>query len=81
MQTTLDDVLRYNVLHFGDKVAITIDDDALTHAQLGRLVDETRALLGRLIEPGDRVALWLPNSFAWIASFLAVTSLAACWCR
>jgi fatty-acyl-CoA synthase len=75
MQTTLDDFLRYNVLHFGDRVAVTIDDDSLTHAQLGRLVGETRTRLGPLIEPGDRVALWLPNSFAWIACFLAVTSL------
>jgi fatty-acyl-CoA synthase len=75
MQPTLDDYLRHNVVHFGDRIAVTIDDEALTHAQLARFVDEARALLGRLIAPGDRVALWLPNSFAWIASFLAVTSL------
>ena len=75
MQPTLDDYLRHNVVHFGDRIAVTIDDEALTHAQLARLVDEARALLGRLILPGDRVALWLPNSFSWIASFLAVTSL------
>jgi fatty-acyl-CoA synthase len=75
MQPTLDDYLRHNVVHFGDRIAVSIDDEALTHAQLARLVDEARALLGRLILPGDRVALWLPNSFSWIASFLAVTSL------
>jgi len=75
MQPTLDDYLRHNVVHFGDRIAVTIDDEALTHAQLARLVDEARALLGRLIAPGDRVALWLPNSFSWIATFLAVTSL------
>jgi fatty-acyl-CoA synthase len=75
MQTTLDDYLRYNVVHFGARTAVVIDDDALTHAQLAAFVQEARARLGQLIEPGDRVALWLPNSFAWIGSFLAVTSL------
>ena len=75
MQTTLDDYLRYNVRHFGDRTAVTIDDDALTHAQLARMVADARVRIGALIEPGDRVALWLPNSFAWIASFLAVASL------
>ena len=75
MQTTLDDFLRYNVRHYGESIAVTIDDDARTHAQLARMVDQARSLIGTLIEPGDRVALWLPNSFAWIASFLAVASL------
>src|SRR6187455_1377662 len=65
MQPTLDDFLRHNVLHYGERIAVTIDDDARTHAQLARMVDEARALIGTLIEPGDRVALWLPNSFAW----------------
>lgn len=75
MQPTLADYIRHNLVHFGDQTAVTIDDEAVTHAQLAQLVDEARALLGRLIAPGDRVALWLPNSFGWIASFLAVTSL------
>jgi acyl-CoA synthetase (AMP-forming)/AMP-acid ligase II len=75
MHTTLDDFLRYNVRHYGGRIAVTIDDDALTYAQLACMVDEARASLGRMIEPGDRVALWLPNSFAWIASFLAATAL------
>ena len=74
MQTTLDDFLRHNVQHYGNRIAVTIDDAARTHAQLAQMVDQARSL-GTLIEPGDRVALWLPNSFAWIASFLAVTSL------
>src|SRR5947208_85470 len=75
MQTTLDDYLRYNVAHFGGRVAATIDDDALTYAQLADMVDEARQLIGARIAPGDRVALWLPNSLAWIASFLAITAL------
>jgi len=75
MQVSLDDYLRYNVAHFGGRIAATIDDDALTYQQLAQMVDAARRLIGARIAPGDRVALWLPNSFAWIASFLAVTSL------
>ena len=62
-------------MHFGERSAVTIDDDALTHTQLARLVDDACVLFGPLVAPGDRVALWLPNSFSWIAWFLAVTSL------
>ena len=36
-----------------------------------------RLLNGRGIEPGDRVALALPNSAEWIASFIAVSSIGA----
>jgi len=75
MQATLDDYLRYNVAHFGGRIAATIDDDALTYRQLAGMVDAARQLIGAQIAPGDRVALWLPNSFAWIASFLAITAL------
>ncbi|MDQ8729190.1 class I adenylate-forming enzyme family protein [Bradyrhizobium sp. LHD-71] len=75
MPTILDDYLRHNVVHFGGRTAVTIDDDALTYTQLAVFVEDARLLLGKLIEPGDRVAIWLPNSFSWIASFLAVASL------
>jgi fatty-acyl-CoA synthase len=71
------EILRHNVRCFGDKVAITIDEDALTYRQLAELVATTRQRICAFVRPGDRVALWLPNSFAWIAGFLAAIELGA----
>lgn len=47
----------------------------------GELVDASRRVAGYLtgigIGRGDRVAIWLPNSFEWVASLLAVGSIGA----
>lgn len=47
----------------------------------GELVDASRSVAGYLngigIGRGDRVAIWLPNSFEWVASLLAVGSIGA----
>ena len=40
-------------------------------------MDDGRRRSARHVRPGDRVALWLHNSFAWIASFLALNALGA----
>ena len=75
---TLDDCLRYNVAHFGDRIAATIDGDALTYAAArahGRR--GAPAASARRIAPGDRVALWLPQLVRLDRSFLAVTALGA----
>ncbi|MBL8697118.1 MAG: acyl--CoA ligase [Alphaproteobacteria bacterium] len=77
MAVTLSEVLAHDVRHHADKVAVTLDDRGLTYAQLARSVEEARRFLAPHVGPGDRVALWLPNSFAWIAAFLALASLKA----
>lgn len=77
MRLTLNDVLRHDVRHYARRTAVTIDDRGLTYAELASAVDEARQVLGKLVGPGDRVALALPNSFAWMAAFLALASLKA----
>jgi acyl-CoA synthetase (AMP-forming)/AMP-acid ligase II len=77
MSTTYADVLAYNRASFADRTAITIDDRALSFPGLAALVEQARRLLARHVAPGDRVAIWMPNSFAWVATFLAVRSLGA----
>lgn len=73
----LADVFRHDVRHYAGKVAIRIDGTALTYAELAALVDDTAQVLGAHVGPGDRVGLWLHNSFAWMASFLALNALGA----
>ncbi|MER9969033.1 MULTISPECIES: class I adenylate-forming enzyme family protein [unclassified Mesorhizobium] len=77
MGLTLPDVLHHNVRHFAQKCAVTMDDHELSFLALARLVAEARNCLGPHVSAGDRVAIWMPNSFAWIASFLAVQELNA----
>jgi fatty-acyl-CoA synthase len=77
MSLTIPQVLRHDVRHFGQKCAVTIDDHELSFQALAHLVDEARNCFGPHVAPGDRVAIWMPNSFAWIASFLAIQELRA----
>lgn len=73
----LSDLALHNALHFGDEVGFRIDDEMMSHRQFARLVGEVRDALGPRVRPGDRVGLWFHNSFAWIASFVALSSLGA----
>ncbi len=57
---------------FADSLAVADGDDRITYAQLlerVRLV--ARALAAKGVEPGDRVALWAPNTHHWIEAALA----------
>ena len=73
----LADLVHYDALHFGSRTAIRIDGIELTYGDLGKRVTETVRALGAHIKGGDRVAIWLPNSFSWVASFLALNALDA----
>ncbi|QIE26624.1 3-[(3aS,4S,7aS)-7a-methyl-1,5-dioxo-octahydro-1H-inden-4-yl]propanoyl:CoA ligase (plasmid) [Caballeronia sp. SBC1] len=75
MRLTIPQLLHHNVRHFAEKCAVTIDDHELSFQALARLVVEARNCFGPHVAPGDRVAIWMPNSFAWIASFLAIQEL------
>src|SRR5262249_32033572 len=49
--------------------------DRLTYAELGaRIGAAARALLASGIVPGDRVAVWAPNSLEWIVAALSITT-------
>ena len=73
----LVDLLRHDANHYATQTALRLDGAALAAADLARRVEATAAALGRHVRPGDRVGLWLENSFAWVASFLAVNALGA----
>jgi len=77
MSLTIPQVLRHDVRHYGQKCAVTIDDRELSFQALARLVDQARTCLAPHVAPGDRIAIWMPNSFAWIAVFLAIQELNA----
>ena len=58
---------------FGDDEAVVDGTDRLSFRDLAERVDlVARALVGSGIEPGDRVAVWAPNSAAWVVTSFAV---------
>ena len=58
---------------FGDDEAVVDGDLRLSYRELLERVDEAaRALIGSGVEPGDRVAIWAPNSARWVVAASAV---------
>ncbi|TDF85947.1 FadD3 family acyl-CoA ligase [Pseudomonas sp. H9] len=58
---------------YGDRAAIEENGEAIAYAELpARVLQVTRALLARGIEPGDRVAIWAPNSRDWVLAALGL---------
>jgi acyl-CoA synthetase (AMP-forming)/AMP-acid ligase II len=55
--------------------AVVTDTVRVTYTELvDRVSDGARALIASGIEPGDRVAVWAPNSLEWIVAALAITT-------
>ena len=62
----------------GETEAIVDGDRRVDFATLRTLVDDgARALVAAGIRPGDRVALWAPNSLDWVVAALGITTAGA----
>jgi acyl-CoA synthetase (AMP-forming)/AMP-acid ligase II len=63
---------------FGGCTAVEDGDTTLTYAALAEVVERAaRGLLARGIAHGDRVAIWAPNRWEWIAAALASHAVGA----
>ncbi len=57
------------------RLAVVDGDRRVTFAEVGRMVrDGARGLVAAGVEPGDRVAMWAPNSLDWVAAALSITT-------
>ncbi|MPY81159.1 MAG: AMP-binding protein [Actinophytocola sp.] len=77
--TTIPELLEHAAESYQDDVAL-IDETSgrSTYAELaGQARDVTRAALALGVEPGDRVALWAPNSGRWIRTALGLLAAGA----
>jgi acyl-CoA synthetase (AMP-forming)/AMP-acid ligase II len=67
-----------NAEKFGDDLAVLDGEVKLTFEDVGKaLIDVARSLLASNIQPGDRVALWAPNSAAWVTTALGILASGA----
>lgn len=59
-------------------IAIAEGEERVTYAALARQIGEAaNAMLAAGIEPGDRVAIWAPNSAQWIVAALGAQAVGA----
>ncbi len=66
-------VLDRMACDFADHDAVVTDDRTLTFAELREEVRHTAAAIAGLgVRPGDRVALWSPNTWHWVVACLAI---------
>jgi acyl-CoA synthetase (AMP-forming)/AMP-acid ligase II len=75
---TIPRMVRARAVDFGPRVAVVDGDVRLSFADVdARMVSTARALVGTGVAPGDRVAIWAPNSASWIVAALGVLACGA----
>jgi acyl-CoA synthetase (AMP-forming)/AMP-acid ligase II len=63
---------------YGDAEAVVDGETRLTFTELAALAHRaTRATIAAGVEPGDRVAVWGPNSWEWIVTALGILGAGA----
>jgi HIP---CoA ligase len=75
---SIPDMVLASADRFGNSIAIIDGDTEMTFAEVGaEMLAAARGLMSLGIEPGDRVALWAPNSARWVVSALGILSCGA----
>jgi acyl-CoA synthetase (AMP-forming)/AMP-acid ligase II len=75
---TIPEALARAAERFGDDEALVDGSVRLSFRQLASQVDRmARALVASGVATGDRVALWAPNSAAWVVTSFAVYAVGA----
>ncbi|MFD7630957.1 FadD3 family acyl-CoA ligase [Streptomyces sp. NPDC059851] len=71
-------LVRAAATHHADREAVVDGRTRLSYAQLGERIERAAAAtLAAGIEPGDRVAVWAPNTTDWIVCALGAVSAGA----
>ncbi|MCX5376652.1 FadD3 family acyl-CoA ligase [Streptomyces sp. NBC_00091] len=75
---TVGGLVRDAAERYGDREAVVDGRVRITYAELGARVERAAAAcLAAGTEPGDRVAVWAPNTLEWIVSALGAVSAGA----
>ncbi len=75
---TLPALIEDSRRRYADRTAVVDGETRLSYAELGELVERIqRALIAAGVEAGDRVCVWSPNSFHWVAAALGAQSSGA----
>ena len=70
---TVPAVLDRIAVQFCDHPAVVTADRTLTYSDLRREVRQAAAaMIGLGVQPGDRIAIWSPNTWHWVVACLAI---------
>ena len=77
-KTTFHNLLYDTSGKFPENIALISGDRTWTFSELVEQVEKTANALTNIgVVPGDKVAIWMPNSPEWIFSFFAISSIGA----
>jgi HIP---CoA ligase len=78
MMTTIPAAVMASAARWGTAEAVVDGEFRVTYEDLGRrIVAATKAMIASGVGPGDRVAIWAPNSLGWIIAALGAQSAGA----
>jgi acyl-CoA synthetase (AMP-forming)/AMP-acid ligase II len=71
-------LVRANAVRFGEQEALVDGEVRLSFADLERdMTSAARGMIHLGVQPGDRVAIWAPNSATWIRALLGALACGA----
>ena len=75
---TIPQMVRTSAARYGDRDAVVDGATRLSFVDVEHaMMTVARSLMAAGVEPGDRVAVWAPNSSAWIAAALGILAAGA----
>ncbi|MFF8695166.1 FadD3 family acyl-CoA ligase [Streptomyces sp. NPDC015144] len=75
---TIPELVQAAARRYGDREAVVEGRVRVSYAELGERVERAAAAcLASGVEPGDRVAIWAPNTLDWIVSALGAVTAGA----
>ncbi|MDI3386507.1 FadD3 family acyl-CoA ligase [Streptomyces sp. B-S-A8] len=75
---TVPELVRSAAQRYADREAVVEGRARISYAELGARVEHAAAAcLANGVEPGDRVAVWAPNTLDWIVSALGAVTAGA----
>ncbi|MBT2398954.1 FadD3 family acyl-CoA ligase [Streptomyces sp. ISL-100] len=75
---SIPELVRSAAERYGEREAVVEGRTCISYADLGERVERSAAAcMARGVEPGDRVAVWAPNTLDWIVSALGAVTAGA----
>lgn len=75
---TVPELVDWAAAHYADREAVVDGRTRVSYAELGGRVERAAAAcVASGVEPGDRVAVWAPNTLDWIVSALGAVGAGA----